>query len=53
MERDTLHIGRGINIKAIEVVAAIIIKDGMVYATMRGLTQSLYITSNGCRLMRD
>ena len=36
MERDTLHIGRGINIKAIEVVAAIIIKDGMVYATRRG-----------------
>lgn len=36
MECDTLHIGRGINIKAIEVVAAIIIKDGMVYATRRG-----------------
>lgn len=36
MERDTLHIGRGINIKDIEVVAAIIIKDGMVYATRRG-----------------
>lgn len=36
MERDTLHIRRGINIKAIEVVAAIIIKDGMVYATRRG-----------------